>query len=220
MSATHDVQQPHHHPIPEIVIESPGPRLAPSEPGEPEGLAPVAPPSFEDDEPTPDLGGPVVPSPTVEQVAEASGTGSLADKMRARFASMDATKEFGVPGWELEDGSPGLILVARAFGDRKGFNAGVANEVFIAKSTHQLLFVDDDGEKHEIPGGWGPALADMIGAPHVKKAADLVSRVISKPDPRDPSRRITNVAGIGALAQDLVEWARKSRSSAEDDLGE
>jgi len=91
--------------------------------------------------------------------------------------------------------------------------------VFIAKSTHKLLLVNDDGTREEVPGGWGPQLAQMIGV-DVKKAADLVALVISRPDPNDRTRRIPNVAAIGGLATDIVAWARKSQGEAEKDLGE
>jgi hypothetical protein len=132
----------------------------------------------------PDLGGPALVQPNTEQIVQASG-GSMAEKMKARYNAISATEEFPVPGWELPSGEPGLIVVARAFGDRQSFNKGVSNEVFIAKSTHKLLFVNDDGEREEIEGGWGPKLAEMIGV-KVTKAADLVAIVISKPDPATP----------------------------------
>jgi hypothetical protein len=184
---------------------------------EPEAQPPVAPPPPEDLEP--DLGGQTLPTPPPERVAEASG-GGLAARLNARFQAIAATKEFAVPGWELEDESPGLIVVARAFGDRKAYNKGISNEAFIARSTHQLLFVNDDGTREEVPGGWGPRLAQMVGAPHISKAADLVARVISKPDPTDETKRIPNVAGIGLLATQLVTWSQESRADAEDILGE
>lgn len=165
-----------------------------------------------------DLGGPALVQPNAEQIVGATG-GSIADKMRARYHAISATEEFAVPGWELPDGQPGLVIVARAFGDRKSFNTGVSNEVFIAKSTHKLLFVNDDGTREEIEGGWGPKLAEMIGV-RAQKAADLVALVISKPDPNNPDARIPNVAGIGGLATQLVNWASKGSRDAEDDLGE
>jgi hypothetical protein len=59
----------------------------------------------------------------------------------------------------------------------------------------------------------------MIGV-KVTKAADLVALVISKPDPANTNQRIPNVAGIGALATQLVNWAGKGSRDAEDDLGE
>lgn len=185
-------------------------------PPEPEALppTPAAPPG----EPEPTLGGSAFPNPSEEDVVAATG-GGFAEQMRARFKSMSATEEFPVPGWETADGSPGLILVARTFGDRRNWGDGVSNEVFIAKSTHQLLYVDDRGERHEIPGGWGPALADMIGV-RAAKAADLVAMVISKPSPTDPEQRIPNVAGIGSLATDLIQWAGRATRNAEEDLGE
>jgi hypothetical protein len=207
---------------PEISIVTPdtppSPPHVPPPSNEPEAQPPGGPPP--DDGPTIDLGGPTLPEPvTPEEVVDATG-GSVADMMKARFAGMQATEEFPVPGWELEDGSPGLVLVAKTFGDRKGYQSGVSNELFIAKSTHQLLFVDDQGERHPIPGGWGPALAGMIGAPQIKKAADLVARVISKPDPDDESKRIANVAGIATLATDLLGWSRRAKGKAEEELGE
>jgi hypothetical protein len=165
-----------------------------------------------------DLGGNALQQPSPEQIVEAAG-GSMADKMRARYNAISATEEFPVPGWELPSGEPGLIIVARAFGDRSSFTKGVSNEVFIAKSTHKLLFVNDDGSREEIEGGWGPKLAGMIGV-KVTKAADLVALVISKPDPANTNQRIPNVAGIGALATQLVNWAGKGSRDAEDDLGE
>jgi len=164
-----------------------------------------------------DIGGPVLPNPSVDEKVEAMG-GSLADQLRARFDNIAATEEFPVPGWELPDGSPGLIIVARAFGDRQRFNEGLSNEAFIARSTYRLLFVTDEGERQEIEGGWGPALAQMMGIP-TRRAADLVAQVISKPDPSRPGVRIPNVAGIGALATDLINWARRGTREAEVDLG-
>lgn len=166
----------------------------------------------------PDIGGPALAQPTPEQIVQASG-GSMADKLKARYNAISATEEFPVPGWELPNGEPGLIIVAKAFGDRQSFNKGVSNEVFIAKSTHKLLYVNDDGTREEIEGGWGPQLASMIGV-KVSKAADLVALVISKPDPNNTSVRIPNVAGIGALATQLVGWAGKGTRDAETDLGE
>lgn len=142
----------------------------------------------------------------------------MADRLRARYQSIAATEEFAVPGWELPSGEPGLIIVARAFGDRQAFNKGVSNEVYIAKSTHKLLFVNDDGSREEIEGGWGPKLAEMIGV-KAQKAADLVALVISKPNPANPDQRIPNVGGIGSLATQLVNWAGKGSRDAEDDLG-
>jgi len=190
---------------------------APPRSSEPEAMPPITSPPVEE-EPTVDLGGPSLPSPSPDDLVSATG-GSLADRMRARFEGMASTEEFSVPGYELGDGQPGLILVARAFGDRKAFNEGVSNEVFIAKSTHQVLLVNDDGSREEIPGGWGPDLASMIGVP-VRKAADLVALVISRPDPNDHRKRIPNVAAIGTLATEIVAWSRKSYRDAENDLGE
>lgn len=167
----------------------------------------------------PTIKAPEIPNPTAEDQAEAAG-GGLAARMRARYQAMASTEEFPVPGWETSRGEPGLILVARTFGDRRNFNEGVSNEVFIAKSTHKLLYVDDDGSRHEIQGGWGPQLAEMIGVSNVQKAADLVALVISKPNPLDPTQRIPNVAGIGALATELIDWSRRGHREAEEDLGE
>jgi hypothetical protein len=183
---------------------------------EPEAAPPVPAAPIEPPEPT--LGGSPFPNPSEADVVAATG-GGIAEQMRARFNSMSATEEFPVPGWETADGSPGLILVARTFGDRRNWAEGLANEVFIAKSTHKLLYVDDAGVRHEIPGGWGPDLAEMIGV-KAAKAADLVAMVISKPDPSQPERRIPNVAGIGALATELIEWSRRATRHAEEDLGE
>jgi hypothetical protein len=188
----------------------------PPQSSEPEAQPPTV--GIPPQERTPDLGGQAVQAPTPEQMVEASG-GSVADRMRARFANIAATEEFPIPGWETADGEPGLILVARTFGDRRAYNQGVSNEVFIAKSTHKLLFVNDDGSREEIEGGWGPGLAKMIGV-DVAKAADLVALVISKPDPSNPSVRIPNVAGIGGLALRIVAWASTSTREAEEDLGE
>lgn len=190
------------------------------EPGaiEPEAQPPVPPAPAEPLEPT--LGGNVTDraNPSDEEKVAAMG-GGLAEQMRATFNSMAATEEFPVPGWQTADGQPALILVARTFGDRRNWQEGLANEVFIAKSTHKLLYVDDRGERQEIPGGWGPALAELLGV-KAAKAADLVAMVISKPDPSQPDRRIPNVAGIGALATDLIEWSGRARRNAEEDLGE
>lgn len=166
----------------------------------------------------PDLGGPVMPEIRPEDMVGAAG-GGLADRLRARYNSIAATEEFPVPGWELPDGSPGLIVVARTFGDRKAFQDGIEHEVFIARSTYKLLYVNDDGSREEIPGGWGPQLAEMIGA-RAEKAADLIRLVISKPDPDDELKRIPNVAGIAALAQLILEWAGRGQRQAEEDLGE
>jgi hypothetical protein len=164
------------------------------------------------------VGGQAFQPPTEEEIVEATG-GSLADQLRARFEKIAATEEFAVPGWELDDGTPGLILVARAFGDRSKFNEGLSNEAFIARSTHQLWFVRDDGKREQIPGGWGPELAKLMGV-HVTKAADLVAQVISKPDPSRSGVRIPNVAGIGALATDLLQWSRRGRQDVEGQLAE
>lgn len=194
--------------------EQPGVR-SPEETG---GLMPredLAPPPQELE---PQVGGPVIDPPTPADVAAATG-GGLADQMRAAFDAMDATEEFGVPGWTRENGEPSLILVARTFGDRKGFTEGLANEVFIAKSTHKLLWVDDSGNRQEIDGGWGPGLAALLGI-RVQKAADLVAMVISKPDPSNPATRIPNVPGIGSLATEIIQWASRSNRNAEEDLGE
>lgn len=190
---------------------------APAQPQrEPESLPPAveAPPQ----ELEPDLGGQAFQAPSPEAMVQAEG-GSVADRMRARFEGMAATREFSVPGWELPDGRPGLIIVARAMGDRKAFNSGISNEAFIARSTHQLLFVNDDGSREAIEGGWGPKLAEMIGVRTVK-AADLVALVISKPDPNNPQARIPNVAGIGALATELVAWGHNGTRQSEEELGE
>jgi hypothetical protein len=184
---------------------------------EPEAQPPITTQPVEEDRP-PDMGGPAIPAAPPETIVAATG-GSVADRMRARFESVAATEEFSVPGYELPDGRPGLILVARAYGDRRAFNEGVTNEVFIAKSTHRLLLVDDDGTREEIPGGWGPELARMIGV-EARKAADLVALVVSRPDPNDHSKRIPNVAAIGSLATDMIAWSRKANQGAEDDLGE
>lgn len=193
------------------------PPPAPPASTEPEAQPPITtPPVAEPREP--DLGGPALASPSPDEIVAAGG-GSLADRLRARYEGIAATEEFSVPGYELPDGRPGMILVARAFGDRRAFNEGVENEGFIAKSTHKLLLVNDDGTREEVPGGWGPQLAQMIGV-DVKKAADLVALVISRPDPNDRTRRIPNVAAIGGLATDIVAWARKSQGEAEKDLGE
>lgn len=186
---------------------------APEPEAQPPEMPPPPPQEFEKD-----IGGQAFQPPTPEQTVEATG-GSLSEQMRARFEGIAATAEFGVPGWELPDGSPGLILVARAFGDRRTFNEGLSNEAFIAKSTHELLFVADDGTRRVIPGRWGPDLAALMGV-QVTKAADLVAQVISKPDPSRPGVRIPNVAGIGALATELIEWARRGRQDAEERLGE
>lgn len=167
---------------------------------------------------TEDLGGNALRAPSPEDIAEAEG-GSLADRMRARFEARQSTKEFGVPGWELPDGRPGLIVEARAFGDRKAWGGQVSNEAFIARSTHRLYFVNDDGSREEVAGGWGPTLAGMMGV-HVVKATDLVALVISKPDPSNPGQNIPNVAGIGALATEIVAWASQGVAQAEDALGE
>lgn len=198
-------------------MAEPAIRMVGGQPVEPEALPPEMPP------PPPEelevqVGGRAFNPPTEEEVVEGTG-GSLAEQMRARYAAIAATEEFGVPGWELADGSPGLILVARAFGDRRTFNEGLSNEAFIAKSTHQLWFVKDDGTREQINGGWGPDLASLMGV-HVTKAADLVAQVISKPDPARPGVRIPNVAGIGALATDLLNWSRRGRTETEESLGE
>jgi hypothetical protein len=55
----------------------------------------------------------------------------------------------------------------------------------IAKSTHQLWYVDDDGSRHQIQGGWGPQLADMIGvkaakAAETKEFEGIVGRYIAE----------------------------------------
>lgn len=184
---------------------------------EPEAQPPTTPPP-PPQELEKDIGGQAFDPPTPEDIVEGTG-GSLAEQLRARFDAIAATEEFAVPGWELADGSPGLILVARAFGDRKNFAEGLSNEAFIARSTHQLLFVADDGTREEIHGGWGPDLSQMMGV-HVTKAADLVAQVISKPDPARPGVRIPNVAGIGSLATDLLNWSRRGRSDVEQRLGE
>jgi hypothetical protein len=178
----------------------------------------ISSPPVADEAVEPDMGGPVLPEASPEAIAEAEG-GGLGARMRARYQAIAATEEFEVPGWQLADGSPGLILVAKTFGDRRSYNQGVAHEVFIARSTYKLLYVNDDGSREEIPGGWGPELAKMIGT-DVTKAADLIRMVISKPSPDDPSVRIPNVAGIATLAVELVEWAGKSQRQAEEDLGE
>jgi hypothetical protein len=183
---------------------------------DPEARPPVvAPPPQELES---DLGGPAFVAPSDDDTLAAEGA-SVAARMRARFEGMAATKEFSVPGWELEDGRPGLIIVARAFGDRKAYNSGVSNEGFIARSTHQLFFVNDDGTRELIEGGWGPALARIIGVSAIK-AADLVALVISKPDPNNAAARIPNVAGIGALATEIVNWGYTGTRQAEEDLGE
>lgn len=183
---------------------------------EPEAMPPAPPPEQDLQK---DIGGPVMPSPSHQAMAEATG-GSIADQMRSAFEAMSATEEFTVPGWVRADGTPMLILVARTFGDRRSFNEGLPNEVFIAKSTHQLLWVDEQGVRHEIPGGWGKGLADMLGLDGISKAADLVARVISKPDPSQPGVRIPNVPGIGFLANQIVNWAGSAQSEAEENLGE
>lgn len=185
---------------------------------EPEAQPPIT-SGAPEQERTPDLGGQALPQPAPEVLAEAEG-GGVADRLKARWQSIAATEEFSVPGWEFPDGRPGLVLVARTYGDRKAWNTeGVTNEVFIAKSTHQLFFVEDDGSRVEIEGGWGPRLAKMIGV-DVAKAADLVAMVISKPNPSRPSERIPNVAGIGGLATDIVAWSRRASRDAEESLGE
>lgn len=190
-----------------------GPQGASTDPdAQPPGAAP-APQELE-----PQVGGSPLPMPTDEEKAAALG-GGLAEQMRARYNAMAATEEFPVPGWENANGDPGLILVARTFGDRKNWGEGLSNEVFIAKSTHKLLYVDDSGQRIEIAGGWGKGLADMIGV-NVSKAADLVALVISKPNPSDESQRIPNVAGIGSLATAIIEWAGRGTREAEEDLGE
>lgn len=177
------------------------------------GMPPPPPQELE-----PQIGGPAVQSPGPANVAAATG-GGLADQMRAAFESMDSTEEFGVPGWTRPDGKPSLILVARTFGDRKQFTEGLANEVFIAKSTHKLFWVDDQGVRQEIQGGWGKGLAELLGL-RVDKAADLVAMVISKPDPSNPGVRIPNVPGIGSLATQIINWASQSNREAEESLGE
>jgi len=189
-------------------------KAAPQSAPEPEAMPPVTPPPQEFEK---DIGGPMLPTTTPEQLVGAEG-GSLAAQMRARFESIAATEEFAVPGWELADGSPGLILVARTFGDRRQFNEGLSNEAFIARSTYKLLFVTDAGERREIEGGWGPTLAGMMGV-RVTRAADLVAQVISKPNPSDPNQRIPNVAGIGTLATAIIDWARRGQSEVEESLG-
>lgn len=201
--------------------EDAGPSPTPHVKQEGAATAPEAQPPVTDvppQEAEPTIGGEAFTAPKPEEVVQATG-GSVADRMRARFESIAATEEFPVPGWELADGSPGLIVVARAFGDRKAFNQGVSNEAFIAKSTHKLLFVNDDGIREEIEGGWGPGLAQMMNV-KVEKAADLVAIVISKPDPDNPETRIPNVAGIGALATQIVMWAGRGTREAEEVLGE
>lgn len=166
----------------------------------------------------PDRGGPVISSPTPDQIVAAEG-GSMSDQLRARFAGIASTKEFPVPGWELANGEPGLIVEAKTFGDRKKFNEGISNEAYIARSTHRLFFVQDDGKREEIAGGWGPGLATLMGLGRVERAADLVSMVISKPDPNDEQQRIPNVAGIAALATMIINWAGQGQKDIEDELG-
>lgn len=187
---------------------------------EPEARPPIqaATSPHDDDPPQPDVGGEVIPETRPDDLVAAAG-GGLADRLRARYNSIASTEEFPVPGWELADGQPGLIVVARTFGDRKAFQQGLEHEVFIARSTHKLLYVNDDGSREEIPGGWGPTLAQMIGA-DAAKAADLIRLVVSKPDPDDDSKRIPNVAGIAALAQEIIMWAGRGQRQAEEDLGE
>jgi hypothetical protein len=184
---------------------------------EPESRPPV--PPLPPQELENDVGGPVVNPPTPEDVVRAEG-GSLADRMRARYTSMSSTEEFSIPGWELESGEPGLILVAQAFGDRKAYNKGMSNEAFIARSTHKILFVNDDGTREEIPGGWGRGLCELIGVQRPERAADLVALVISKPDPDKPEVRIPNVAAIGVLATQIINWAATANVEAEEQLGE
>lgn len=165
-----------------------------------------------------EIGGPLITDSDPEEIAAATG-GGLAARVRARYDAMRATQEFSVPGWELPDGRPGLIVVARVFGDRRAFNAGLSNEAFIARCTHKLLYVSENGEREEITGGWGPTLAEMIGA-RVERASDLVLRVISRPDPERPGQRIPNVGGIGALATEILGWMRGAQQEAEEALGE
>jgi hypothetical protein len=189
---------------------------------EPESLPPSASMPLPPQETTVDLGGPgagELPNPSEDQKVEAMG-GSIAERMRARFEAMQATAEFSVPGWEFPDGRPGLIIVARTFGDRKAYTQGLSNEAFIARSTHRLYFVGDDGERELIENGWGPKLAEIIGHPTITKATDLVSMVISKPDPSNPGTRIPNVAGIATLAMEIIAWARTGVSQAEEAMGE
>jgi hypothetical protein len=186
-----------------------GAQLGPSE------LPPISAPPQEFEN---DLGGPPLQAPSEDEMLQSEGA-SVAERMRARFRGMASTKEFAVPGWELADGSPGLIVVARTFGDRKAYNTGVSNEAFIARSTHQLIYVEEDGSREVIPGGWGPALAEMIGV-RAEKAADLVALVISKPDPNDEAVRIPNVTGMHSLATEIVLWGHNGRRGAEEGLGE
>lgn len=172
----------------------------------------------DEEEVGPEVVGADVEGPSDEALVAASG-GGLADRMRARQRAMSATEEFPVPGWTLPDGSPGLILVAKTFGDRAAYMKGISLEVFIAKSTHKLLFVDEDGTREEIPGGWGPGLCKIMGV-DVAKATDLIRLVISKPDADDPARMVPNVVGIGALAQAIMAWSETGQRQAEEDLGE
>src|SRR5688572_19404833 len=188
--------------------------IAPSAEPEAQPPGPTIPPQ----EREPDMGAPRTGAPSEEEIQTGSG-GSLADRMKARFNAMDSTEEFPVPGWDREDGEPGPILVAKTFGDRQGYQKGIANEVFIAKSTHKLLYVNDDGSREEIPGGWGPALAELIGV-KAQKAADLIAYVISKPHPIHKNQRIPNVAGIGILSTQILEWSGKAHREAEENLGE
>lgn len=200
-------------------VPSPAPAPGAGDPSAaPEAQPPVTagPPADGGAEPT--IGGEAFQAPTPDQIVQGTG-GSLADQMKARFQSIASTEEFPVPGWELPDGSPGLIIEARTFGDRNAFTKGVTNEAFIIKSTRTLFFVKDDGTREAIPGGWGPGLAAIIGASGVTKASDLVAMVISKPDPDHPGQRIPNIAGIGALAQEILNWAGRGSREAEEDLG-
>jgi hypothetical protein len=121
--------------------------------------------------------------PSPEQIVEAAG-GSMADKLRARYNAISATEEFPVPGWELPSGEPGLIVVARAFGDRSVFNEGRQQRGVHREVDAQAAVRERRRQREEIEGGWGPKLAEMIGV-KVAKAADLVALVISKPDPRE-----------------------------------
>jgi len=148
------------------------------------------------------------PPPIGPTDAVAAAGGAVAARMRARMAELttSTSEEFPVPGWGRD-----LLLRVRYL-TREEWEAianGTGGADLIVMCTDALRLRMDDGTYEDVPGAFGPALAEMLSLPPETPPTRLVAAVMDD-----------RVGFIGTLAQGVLAWQRGQTALVEEALGE